>query len=57
MEEIFEIPSRNGIRIEILWRVIPSEKLHPNNGEDVDDDGQDKSQIGQSSKWRQDDGK
>ena len=55
MEEILKVPARYRIRMEILGRVIASKELHTDDGENVDDDGQNKCQIGQRSQRRQDD--
>ena len=56
VEKILEIPARHGIRVEVLGRVVSAEELHPDDGKDVDDDGQHKRQISQCAQRRQDDG-
>lgn len=55
MEEILKVPARNGIWMKVLGRVIATKELHTDDGEDVNDDGQNECQIGQSSQRRQDD--
>ena len=54
---ISSVQPRNGIRIKILSRVILSEQLHPQHGEDVNDDEKDECEVPESAKSGDDDTK
>ena len=43
------------VRIEVLLRVDLAEELHPENGEDVDDDDEQEGEVAEGSQRRDDD--
>lgn len=53
MEEIAEVPSRN--LSKLVDRVLLSKQLHPHDGEDEDDDGQNEAEVAECTHRTTDD--
>ena len=45
MEEVVEVPARNGVWVELLGCVVLAEELHAYDSEDIDDNNEDEGEV------------